>query len=100
MLSLKQSRTNTLSGFAYLCKSAFIQKIGCTYEKILSTLFLLTVILFNALPSKAITYKEASESNKPMAILVYASWVDNLEDIKKAFSNMEINIASLTISFI
>ena len=58
-------------------------------KKILSTLFLLTVILFNALPSKAITYKEASESNKPMAILVYASWVDNLEDIKKAFSNME-----------
>ena len=40
-------------------------------KKILSTLFLLTVILFNALPSKAITYKEASESNKPMAILVY-----------------------------
>ena len=69
-------------------------------KKILSTLFLLTVILFNALPSKAITYKEATESNKPMAILVYASWVDNLEDIKKALVTWKINIARPTISFI
>ena len=62
-------------------------------KKILSTLFLLTVILFNALPSKAITYKEATESNKPMAILVYASWVDNLED-SQSYNFVYLDIAS------
>lgn len=58
-------------------------------KKILSTLFLLTVMFSNTLPSKAITYKEARESSKPMAILVYASWVDNPDGIKSTFNDME-----------
>lgn len=58
-------------------------------KKLLSLLVLLTILCFNQQQSKALTYKEATESSKPMALLIYADWVENIAKIKQSFSEME-----------
>ncbi len=54
-------------------------------KKVLSLLFLLTIILFSANKTNAMSYEEASNDSKPMALLVYASWADDIDKVKQTF---------------
>ena len=62
-------------------------------KQILSFLILIVSII-GCLKADAITYEEALNQQKPVAILVYADWADNLSPIKQAFYNAEIKYGS------
>lgn len=57
-------------------------------KKVLTFLFLLTVILVNTSKANAISYEEASKDSKPMALLVYASWANDVDKAKQTFSTL------------
>ncbi len=40
---------------------------------------------------KALTYEQALSDSKPMALLIYANWADNLANVNSVFNNMEQN---------
>lgn len=58
-------------------------------KKILSILFLLTLVFANAQQAQAIKYDEAINQSKPMALFIYASWADDVDKMKQAFDTME-----------
>ncbi len=57
-------------------------------KKFLSFLFLLTVILFSANQANSMSYEEASNDSKPMALLIYASWADDIDKVKQTFDTL------------
>ncbi len=57
-------------------------------KKILISLFTLVLVCSCFNSAKAVTYKEALKSNKPIAIFVYADWADNLQNMQKSFEMM------------
>lgn len=59
-------------------------------KKLLLTLTLL-IALISLQKAQAITYEEAINLQKPMAILVYADWADDIDKVKSAFSSIEKN---------
>ena len=58
-------------------------------RKLLISLFLLSLLFFGMNKSQAITYEEAIQQSKPCAILVYASWADNINSYLTVFNNAE-----------
>lgn len=57
-------------------------------KKILSLLFLSTFFVANALQAEALTYEEAINQSRPLAVLVHVSWADDVEQTKQAFNSM------------
>ncbi len=61
----------------------------CEMKKILVLLFLFTAILFSVNKSGAMSYADAVNGKKPVAILIYADWADNVQEMQKTFTQME-----------
>lgn len=57
-------------------------------KKVLSFLFLATVMLLNTNAAKAMNYEEAIKDSKPMALLIYASWAGDIEKVKSTFNDL------------
>ena len=57
-------------------------------KKILFSLVLFSLILINTKSVNAMTYEEALSSPKPMALLIYASWADDLLPVQQAYNGM------------
>ena len=53
-------------------------------KKILSILFL--AFLLNVQTTLAMTYEEASKSDEPMALLIYADWASDMEKVLPTFN--------------
>ncbi len=58
-------------------------------KKILLMLMAIFTVASSVQAVKAATYAEAVKDSKPMAILVYASWADNLDAISKNFTELQ-----------
>lgn len=58
-------------------------------KKILSLLFLLLVIAFGTKSAEAMNYEEAVKQSKPMALLIYADWADDVSVVKQNFDVMD-----------
>ena len=58
-------------------------------KKLLSSLFLLLVMLSTSNAAKAMRYEEAINQSKPLAILIYAPWADGYQNSLQAFNQME-----------
>lgn len=58
-------------------------------KKILSLLFLLTLLITTIQQANAIKYEEAINESKPLAILVYASWAEDVDAVKDAFDSIQ-----------
>lgn len=56
----------------------------------ISLMLVLTAFVFID-KADATTYKEAMSSSKPMALLVYADWADNVQNLQKVFTEIEQN---------
>ena len=57
-------------------------------RKILTALFLLTLVIVGTQKANAIKFEEAIGQNKPVAVLVYAPWADGQDTMLQAFNNM------------
>ena len=58
-------------------------------KKILISLFLLSLMFLGMNKAQAMKYEDAIQQNKPCAILIYASWADNLDSYLTTFNNIE-----------
>ena len=58
-------------------------------KKIFISLLLLLTVSTGIV--KALTYEQALSDSKPMALLIYATWADNLANVNSVFNNMEQN---------
>lgn len=57
-------------------------------KKFLSILFLLTIILLGVNKANSMSYEEASNDSKPMALLIYASWADDVDKVQQTFNTV------------
>lgn len=58
-------------------------------KKIFISLLLLLTVSTGIV--KALTYEQALSDSKPMALLIYATWADNLANVNSVFNSMEQN---------
>lgn len=57
-------------------------------KKLLSLLFLLTLLLIGSQKANALKYDDAIKQSKPMAIFIYAPWADGYSTSMQAFNAM------------
>ncbi|MBR1776927.1 thioredoxin family protein [bacterium] len=58
-------------------------------KKFVTLLFLLSALVYGGDKASALTYEEGLEQTKPMALLIYADWADDYNDMLQAFDKME-----------
>ena len=57
-------------------------------KKFIVSLFLLSLVLISTKTANAMSYEEALSSSKPIALLIYASWADDLAPVQQAYNSM------------
>ena len=68
-------------------------------KKFLLSLLVLLTIAAGTHSAKAISYSDAISDSKPMALLVYASWADKLDEVTQKFQNIQTQYAQ-TYNFV
>mgnify|MGYP004499301465 FL=1 len=68
-------------------------------KKILTTLVLLLTLINGALSVKAMNYDEAIKQSKPIVLLIYSDWADDLDKVNKSFVDAQ-NSYSNTYNFV
>ncbi len=58
-------------------------------KKFLLSLIAMFALAYSMPAVNAATYSDAIKENKPLAILIYATWADNLDDVTKNFTDMQ-----------
>ena len=57
-------------------------------KKVLTLLFLLSIVVASAQKANSMSFDEAMGQSKPVAVLIYAPWADNAEQIKQAYNTL------------
>ena len=58
-------------------------------KKKLAILFLFVVFCFSLNKANAMKFEEALTQSKPVAVLIYAPWADNINEVMQSYDNME-----------
>lgn len=58
-------------------------------KKLLTTLSLVSLIVFGAAKAEAMKFEEALTLQKPVAVLIYAPWADDVANVTQSFNAME-----------
>ncbi len=64
-------------------------------KKIIITLLVLLSITLTTQVTKAMSYADAIKSNKPMALLIYATWADDASNVMGKFKAQEAKYGDL-----
>ena len=68
-------------------------------KKILVLFLLIFAFILNVKKVNALTYEEAIKQPKPMVLLIYANWADDLSTVQQRFSKMR-NSYGKTYNFV
>lgn len=58
-------------------------------KKILISLAAILAVTISLQTANALSFEEASKQNKPIALLIYASWADDLEQATQNFNTLQ-----------
>ena len=55
-------------------------------KKFLSILFLFSIFVFGSIAANGMTYDEAMAQTKPVAVLIYADWADDVQQVMQVYN--------------
>ncbi len=58
-------------------------------KKVLTVLFVLSMLFAGKQAVNAISYDEALNDSKPFVLLIYAPWADNVDTVMQSFNSMQ-----------